>query len=350
MRIGRTRMAKNNKKHTLRNVIIILLIAALLIGGGVTIFMKSRIMSNSEAELEDEWDTPEYLKSKQLNILVCGIDWDENRTNKLTDVIILCNIDLEQGKINMMQIPRDTYVGDIVYTGKINALYNWGIDDEEGNPTGVVGIKALASVIHEQLQIPIDNYVMITMEGFRTAVDTLGGVEVTIDEPIQFAEDNIMEPGTYTLDGVQADLFVRFRGYDDADVGRMSTQRRFLAGLAKKLQETSSVELISLARNLYQYLETDLSVDEMISLANSVKGISMENMTMLRVPGEGVRGYGKMRLDVFSVHANEFAELLNQYMRPYSDPVPVTELGLIEIQHTSEEWDDPDVDTLGSYD
>ena len=350
MTVRRIRMAKTNKKHTLRNVIIILLIAALLIGGGVTIFLKSRIMSNSEEELEDAWDTPEYLKSKQLNVLVCGIDWDENRTNKLTDVILLCNIDLENGKVNMMQIPRDTYIGDIVYTGKINALYNWGIDDENGNSTGVVGIKALAGVIHDQMQIPIDNYVMITMEGFRTAVDTLGGVEVTIDEPIQFAEDNIMEPGTYVLDGVQADLFVRFRGYDDADVGRMSTQRRFLAGLMKKLQESSSIEIISLARNLYQYIETDFSVDEMISLANNVKGISTDKITMLRVPGEGVRGYGAMRLDVFSVHANELAELLNQYMRPYSEPIPVTELGLIEIQHTNEEWDDPDIETLGSYD
>ncbi|MGI5889099.1 MAG: LCP family protein, partial [Oscillospiraceae bacterium] len=214
---------------------------------------------------------------------------------------------------------------------------------------GITGINALASVINTQMKLPIDNYVMITMEGFKEAVDAMGGVEVTIDETITFSEEDIMEPGTYLLNGDRAELFVRWRGYSDADIGRMNVQRYFISGLIKKLDSLTTVEMISLVRSLYKYVESDLTVDEMITLASNVKSMSTSDMTLLRVPGEGVNGYGSMQLSVYSVHAEELADLLNTYMRPYSDPVPASELEVVEIQNTSSTWDDPNVATLDEY-
>ncbi|MGI5889170.1 MAG: hypothetical protein ACOX6J_07345, partial [Oscillospiraceae bacterium] len=127
--------AKPKKKHRGRNALIIVLCVVLLLGAGVLVLLKSKPMSSSETQLDDTFNAPDYLQGKQLNLLIAGVDWDETRTDKLTDVIIVANIDLEAGKINMLQIPRDTYVGEIVYTGKINALYNWGLLDENGNDT-----------------------------------------------------------------------------------------------------------------------------------------------------------------------------------------------------------------------
>ncbi|NMA07007.1 MAG: hypothetical protein GX928_04770 [Ruminococcaceae bacterium] len=62
--------------------------------------------------------------------------------------------------------------------------------------------------------------------------------------------------------------------------------------------------------------------------------MSTDSINVIRVPGEPVSGYGLYGQDVFSVHKKELAELLNKYMRPFSEPVIESELGAIEIQNT----------------
>src|SRR5699024_10159884 len=105
---------------------------------------------------------------------------------KLTDVIMVVQIDLETGSVSALQIPRDTWVGtNVSETGKINAVY------------GLSGIDGLAEVIYDRLLIPIDHYVTVDMDGFIAIVDAIGGVTITIDETFTL-EGVTFTPGTHT--------------------------------------------------------------------------------------------------------------------------------------------------------
>ncbi len=336
---------KKNKKARW----IIALAAVALVALAAVLLLRMRIGGSGDA-LRDEWNTPSYLRDKTMNILVCGADINQDRENNeeatSTDVIIVANIDLESNRATLFQIPRDAYVGeDLVVTGKINALYNYGYKDD---PNGPQGITALAQTIYDQFKLPVDNYVLISMEGFRKAVDVLGGIEVTIDERLDL-DAMVLEPGTHLLDGETAELFVRARkNYAQADIKRLDVQRYFLAGLMNRLMNTSTTELISLATEIYPYLETDLTVQEILQLAIEAKSFTGDSITTIRAPGEPVSRYGIYGLDVFTLHRKALADMLNEYMRPYAEPVPETELGIIEIQNTTDILDGS-VDSLDQY-
>ncbi len=367
-------MAKNSneksknakvKKNPLARIIVILAAFA-VVAAAVVILLNTRPVSGQYVT-SDEFKTPDYLRNKVMNLLICGIDMDpldETRYNYMTDVIIVAQIDLEANKATLLQIPRDTYIGyGTTYTGKINALYNWGYTTtSKREAEEPAGIEYLIEVINEQFKIPIDGFVTITMEGFRKAVDTLGGVEVSIDKDMHFetedAEGNVtatydLEPGTHLLSGEMADLFVRYREYDNADIDRLDVQRYFMAALMNRLLSTPTMDLVKLVMSVYDYLETDLTVNELIQLASEAKGLSSESIVTVRVPGEGVRDYvynGRTLRNqwIFTIHKKALADMLNEYMRPYSDDVPETELEVIEVQNTTDELDDTGA-SLGNY-
>ncbi|MEG1417118.1 MAG: LCP family protein, partial [Oscillospiraceae bacterium] len=222
-----------------------------------------------------------------------------------------------------------------VQYGKINGIHNWGYKDGSMKP----GILPLIDTVNEQFALPVDNYILVTMEGFRKAIDMLGGIEVTIPEAVDFGNGTVLEPGTHMLDGAMAEQFVRYRDAWTGDIYRINNQRYFMGALMKRLMATDSKEMVSLASAIYPYLETDFSLNEVITLAREAKGISADKVRLIQVPGEGVQRYGKYGVDVFSVHKKALADLLNEYMRPYSDDISETDLTVIEIKNTTTDYD-----------
>lgn len=337
----REKLRKNPAARWAVAGIALLLVAAIVV---VALGIKPFGAGNT---IRDEWKTPEYLREKTINILVCGVAFDSQgdseHQDRLTDVIMLANFDRESGKVNILQIPRDTYVGDdLVKYGKINGLNNWGYLDGSME----AGVLPLIDTINDQFALSVDNYAMITMEGFRKVVDMLGGVEITLPEAVDFGNGTVLEAGTQVLDGAMAEQFVRYRDIWTGDIYRINNQRYFLAALMDKLLAMDSKTLVSLATAMFPYLETDFSVNEIITLAREVKELSGDDIQLLHVPGEGVSAYGKYGVDVFSVHKKQLADMLNEYMRPYTDDVPETELNCIEIQNTTDAYDN-NVESLG---
>ena len=329
-------MAKEKKKKNLWIRLIVFLLIVGMIATGAPFLLKTKPASSGE-ELDEDLQTPDYLRDKVMTILVAGIDYAEDREVANTDVIMVVNIDLQEGKMNALQIPRDTYVGDqLVKYGKINGLYNWGIKDGDGT----TGISVLASVICDQMKLTIDNYVCVDMDVFGTLVDMLGGVEITLEEDITLTEGTVLEAGTHLLDGTTAENFVRNRDYALADITRLKMQRYFFGGLLNKLFNTPKMELLSLVTACYEYIDTDFTVQEILQLALTAQKLNASNFQVVRAPGEPVPAYGIYGLDVWTLHREKLASLLNEYMRPYTDDVLPEELGVIELQHTTDILDD----------
>lgn len=286
--------------------------------------------SGHTVSISDEYKTEEEIQKKVVNFLVTGIDYAEGTGRaKLTDVIMVVSYNLEAQSINILQIPRDTYIGSEYPTGKINAVY--------GNKNAG-GMENLARVIYDRLRLPIDHYVTINMDGFVSVVDAIGGVEINVQESFTL-EGVTFKPGLQTLNGLQAEKFVRERHSRGGDIGRINAQREFLAALVNKFKHLSMGQISSLIPTLMQEVTTDLTVNDVLTLAPRVLSLDTSSMAFHMVPGEGTMAGS---YSVWSVHKQVLADLLNQYFRPFSDPVPVEELNIQEIANTTDYYDDND--------
>ena len=147
------------------------------------------------------------------------------------------------------------------------------------------------------------------------------------------------KPGLQTLNGLQAEKFVRERHSRGGDIGRINAQREFLAALVNKFKHLSMGQISSLIPTLMQEVTTDLTVNDVLTLAPRVLSLDTSSMAFHMVPGEGTMAGS---YSVWSVHKQVLADLLNQYFRPFSDPVPVEELNIQEIANTTDYYDDND--------
>ncbi len=286
------------------------------------------------ASISDDYKTEEENQKKVVNFLVTGIDYAEGTGRaKLTDVIMVVSYNLEEQNLNILQIPRDTYIGSEYPTGKINAVY--------GN-ANAGGVENLARVIYDRFRLPIDHYVTITMDGFVNAIDAIGGVEINVQESFTL-EGVTIRPGVQTLNGTQAEKFVRERHSRGGDIGRINAQREFLSALVKKFKNLSMGQISALAPTLMNEVTTDLTVNDVLTLAPQVLKLDTSNMAFHMVPGEGAYANN---LSVWGVHKQVLADLLNEYFRPFSDPVPAEELNILEIANTTDYYDDNDT-TVG---
>lgn len=268
---------------------------------------------------EPEWD------SAFTNFLICGID----NTKTLTDVIMIVSFDNRTKKISMLQIPRDTYVGEDIPSHKYNAVYGH-------HKKGVSGMETLKARIESDFGIEIGNYAAITTKGFRELVDAVGGVEVNVPINMNYDDDeqNLhihLSAGRQTLNGSQAEQFVRYRkGWKQGDLGRLNAQKIFLAAFAKKLKGMSVWEISSKILPVVKQPDflTDLSVYDMIRLASSVKQVSLSDATIYTMPGEPYTSENGVAY--YSVHKQELLDILNADFVPSGVTLTLDDLNIIE--------------------
>ena len=268
-----------------------------------------------------------------LYILVCGIDYDSDDENRsgvgLTDLIMVLCLDKKANTLTLLQIPRDTYVGEIAGTGgtaKINALYSNGEDT-------VNRISNLAKIINEQFGLPIDYYMTIDMRAFREIINTLGGIEMYVpwDVPVmnELGEQvSLIPQGTHRIDGATAEIIVRSRkGYAQGDLRRLEMQQYFYAALFRTFRTYPLSDIVKVMPMFSSYVNTNMSVAQLGSLAATLQRIDTASITVIRCPG-GALGDVNGHTGLYGINSENMAVLLNDYMRPYSDDVPATELGL----------------------
>lgn len=289
-------------------------------------------------------NTPTEYKGDVVNVLVCGIDYEEGRAysgdgsnDGMTDMIMYVNFDVANHKINMLQIPRDTYPGEEYKhgnTGKINAvaLYN-------------DGISSLMELIHEQYKLPVDYYVTIDMQSLKEIVDLFGGIEVYIPKDISY-KGSTLEQGYRNLDGEAAEFFVRNRNYAQADIARLDMQRYFYQGLFARIRTANVWDLAKLAPVALKYVETNIPMDELISMGVSFLQVDSANIMMCKLPTySAAQRYNNQSHLICDVAKT--TDLLNEYFRTYGGPVYELDVPTLA---TVGESTDPNVQYMGQLD
>lgn len=318
----------NNADTSLKDVPIL----KLLFGGA----NYEDIGYEDENKLE-EGDFEELIGSNNEDMtyfLVVGCDWT---TSKQTDVIVVVCMDHKNKKVSMLQIPRDTYVeGGYSIDGKINSVY---MNAREGE----LKINALRRCISNQLGIPIDNYVLFSIEGAVNVVEAIGGVSmnlpnaIKIEDPLHFGKYYTIGPGKVKLSGKDAIGFMRKRsGTADEDVnyaggsdmGRVKQQRKFYAALFKELQGMSTTEIWKIANSCFNQVQTNLTLNEAAAYALAVKKLDMEDINIFGLPGQSCDYNG---LSYYSIHKDEYVEKYNKYLNPKEEPVTEADILCPEI-------------------
>lgn len=351
-----SRISKNAKKKkglalyvVLTTVFSVVLVVSLLatVGMGIYVFkISDKNVGNQNAQQEEEGLYEELYLSNSPDvsyILVVGEGWAADGSEHLSDVIMVACIDHKAKTLNMLQIPRDLFIGTDVRTNKINAVYGTPREKESR-------VNALRRRLASHLGIPLDHYVTFTTEGFMKAVDIIGGVDINITAPNGLKiedQHNIgsyytIGPGWVHLDGNEAAGFVRKRygtkeeGYGLGDLDRIKHQRTFYAALFKKLVDTDAATLYELINGCSAWLSTDMDVNTLLGYALEIKDIDMEQIGIHTVPGQYVDyrpTANSAPLSIYSIIKSKYVETFNKYMNPYGDPITVDGIRIREL-HT----------------
>ena len=178
-------------------------------------------------------DSRQGLSEEDQQALGTGGDVGEGRT----DTIMLLHIP-RSGQAQLVSIPRDSYV-EVPGFGmdKINAAFAYG------------GPKLLTQTVEGNTGLHIDHYAEIGMGGLANVVDSVGGVDICVAEPINDPLAGIdLQEGCQKLEGSDALGYVRTRATAMGDLDRVQRQREFFAALLDKI--TSPATLINPFRSI----------------------------------------------------------------------------------------------------
>lgn len=237
----------------------------------------------------------------RVNILLIGVDSGRaNEPTFNTDTMIVVSVDPATKKVALISLPRDT--GNIplvpgsaaahayggVYPSKINTLYNAAKarpDLFPGNDR-IRGYQALMDTLGSLYGLQINYYVSVDLNGFREAIDALGGtmidVQLPVNDPFYPADDGrgylklYIAPGYHFMDGSEALAYARSRHGLGNDYIRAARQERVITSVRQQFDLATLFQpgvLGTLLNTLKTSVRTNIPGDtlpSLISLAQSV--------------------------------------------------------------------------------
>lgn len=255
-------------------------------------------ISETETSEDDVYDD-DNIPSKTFFALY-GVD----RSKKLSDVIIVACLDKRTGSLNTISVPRDTFVKlpqdrlDILKENGLWAPKNGMKITELHSYSGKFSNEFMTLQLEEMFNIPIDYYFEIDLDAFVKIVDAVGGVEIDVPnnmyyyDPTQKLKINIKR-GLQTLDGENAQGFVRFRQYRDGDIERIEMQKLFLKSLMSKILDketflSNAPEFLSI---FLENVTTNMTIGDGLRYINLIKDIDYSSVKMETLPGDGHTPY-----------------------------------------------------------
>ncbi len=267
-----------------------------------------------------------------VNILVMGSDsrisagdpsqWKQG--GQRTDAMMLIHINGDRRGVSVISIPRDSWVPIPGHgTGKINAAFSYG-----GPALAIQTVESLTGV-------RIDHFAVTDFESFAALTDEIGGVTLRLRNPTTLAGTEFAA-GPQRLNGAQALAFTRERySLSRGDFSRIQRQQAWMRAVVSQVLNGG---LMSDPAGLYRFLsvaartmavDEGFSIDEMQSLALSLRGLGSSGITYVTAPVQGTGtsedGQSIVLLDraadaaLFEAVAND---TVSQYLAEHADAVP----------------------------
>ena len=288
----------------------------MLIAGVVVVALALVAVGSGYAYLQYRFDqvakvTVKHLKAapagQPFNVLLIGSDSrvgvsasDQSHFgNQATaggqrsDVVKIVHVIPATGEVRVLSIPRDTMVtvagntNDAGTYNRINATYGSGPDQ-------------LVQTIEADFGIPIEHTVQIDFEGFRGAVDAIGGINLNFPYPARDAYTglDIVAPGCQHLNGGYSLAVARSRHYEykrngywqsdgTSDFGRIQRQNAFLKAIINQAETRyNPLTINAFIGSVVQGVTIDstFSVSDLISLARQFHTFASQSLQTATLP------------------------------------------------------------------
>lgn len=310
---------KSKKPNTKRKVIITLSVVGLLIisliGGGAAyaLSMLGKVnkveINENDIGIDKEIDEKLSKYGDITNIALFGIDAVDGQNGR-SDAIMIATIDEKHKKLKLTSIMRDSYV-DIPGHGmdKINHAYAFGGHElalKTLNENFDLNIKQFATVDFSSLPKIIDSVGGIDLDIRQDEIDASPGINDHIKDLNNLNKTNcplITTPGTQHVNGTQALAYCRIRYTAGGDGERTQRQRIVLNKLFEKFTQLSPTKYPSILNDLMPMITTNLSSNEMLTLATKVASLGGSGLEQNRFPednyskGEMINGVYYLTFD-----------------------------------------------------
>lgn len=321
-----TRLQEKKQRHIARNIrigrIALIVVAVLIfIGtgvawGAVTWFdakftevsaldENSSDIQNADAQANDE------------NFLMVGSDSRDGASSEenvgdasnipgaRSDTVMVAHVPADRKRVVVVSFPRDLEIDrpdcnrwdpaksqttdEVVREQKIAKL---------NTAYAVGGPQCMTKVIQKITGLRINHFIGIDFNGFKEMVDAVHGVTVHNEKPIDDTTLGkvLAETGDVTISGDQALSYVRARhviGDPTSDYGRIKRQQAFIGALLKKVMSSDVVlDPGKLSGFITAFAHAtfgdNLGVQQMMTLAQSMRGLNPANINFMTVPTVGL--------------------------------------------------------------
>ena len=298
---------EHHKRHVIRKtvstfMIMILLGGGYLFGKGYASILSVFKGGGGAAALTQNVD-PSQLRGEgdgRVNILLLGRGGAGHDGADLTDTMIVASIDPVNKKAALLSIPRDLFVQPDGYGGmKINAVFATGQNAAAENEDPVdAGMNLLENTLEETIGIPIHYHVLVDFQGFKQAVDTVGGVTIDVPEELSvyeyYPESGYVldvKAGMQSFDGERALAFSRSRKTSTrGDFDRSERQRLMMIALKDKVFSLGTfgnpLKINQLLNNFGNHVTSNLTTNEMLRIYEIAQELPNDNIASVGLADE----------------------------------------------------------------
>ncbi|MCL6573359.1 MAG: LytR family transcriptional regulator [Bacillus sp. (in: Bacteria)] len=299
-----------HKKKRLGFKITIGVILLLIVGAGVYGFSVYNSVASTLKQThvplnrsESERRVVDLTKKDPISILLLGVDQREGDRGR-PDSLIVLTINPADKSVKLASVPRDTHT-EIIGKGtkdKINHSYTYG------------GIDMTIKTVESFLDIPIDYFLEVNMEGFKDIVDAVGGI--TVNNTLDFTYERIDFPvGPLQLNGEKALSYSRMRDLDPkGDTGRQERQRKIIQAIIKEGASTKTLAnygniLGAIGKNV----KTNLTFDEIKVIQANYKE-ARHHLEQFQINGSGKEIKGVYYYFVPEAERTELSKTLKEHL------------------------------------
>lgn len=221
-------MSAPSAGHRLRRTwpqrLLIAFLVLCVVSAGATAYaigyLNMQVGEISRVRLGDALEEVQGKSSNKIqNYLLIGTDNEEGPGARKgiggarSDTIMVLRLDPKSATASLLSLPRDLWV-DIPRHGqaKLNAAYSYG---NNANPDGG-GPRLLIETIKQNFRIPINHFVQVNWDGFKSIIASVGGVKAYFPTRVRDLQSGlgINKTGCVILPPDQALAYARSRYYE----------------------------------------------------------------------------------------------------------------------------------------
>ncbi|MBR2583253.1 MAG: LCP family protein [Oscillospiraceae bacterium] len=329
----------NNTGKLIRAILLILLagISALSLSGALP-----RSEAAPEASAPAQSPPPREMQTTPLaameeksdaerrknvyTVILAGMD----EVSGNTDTILIARLDAGARRIDVVSIPRDTYINRAWEVRKINCAYT------AAKNAGEDGLEGLRAAMRGLCGFDADCCAVVDLKTVEQAIDLMGGVyfDVPFDMDYEDAAQDLsihIGAGYQCLSGEQCVQLCRYRkNYINGDLDRISLQQSFLKAAARQFISLGSIpNLTRVVQMVASSMDSDLTAANLAYLLRCAIQCSTDDIRFYTMPNRPADAGG---LSYTFAEKDEWIALLNEALDPFDAPIGEENLDLVYIE------------------